>query len=297
MKKKCKEVFLRFIPYGTSIFTGVVIYLIGILLHDDLKGLLINISSAFLSVPLLFLFYELLRTRSHSKLNKEIYNYAKVQMDNEVLSILGGLMKLVYPTDRQDLTIDTLNKFIWMPIEEMRKAMLTSEYLGFQIFKRWDNSENYFKDILKNPFILSKLEDEKILSIISLYKSIRTLESAFSVEKLYIVIGKDESGYIIASNKNTYDDFKSIDRLILLRNIGTGNFQVKDFGDFHFSDNDKLLLKYKINEDLVDYFIQDILNVLTNIIKWLDITGHTIIYDSKQFKMVKKSNTTSNMRF
>ncbi len=295
MHKRCymvsiKKNFLRFLPYGTSILFGLIIYFIGIYLNDNLKSLFVNVSAAFLSIPLLFLFYEVFRKFSHRRLNKEIYNYAKLQIDSEVLSILSRLTKLVYPVELQDLSINSLNRFIWIPMEELHKLLLESQYLGFQIYNKWDKCEKYFEDVLKNTFVLDKLEDESIICIIEILKAIKSFEQAFSIEDLYIQVANNESDYKITGDLSTIN---ATSRLLLLKKVGNEQYQVKDFGDFHISDRDKLLCTFRVNEHIVNYFIQDILNVLASIIKWLDSTGKEIILDTNQFKLITKCNTKS----
>lgn len=222
-------------PYITSITAGVLLYILGIFSNDDLKGLLINISSAFLSIPLLYLFYDLFRKRSQKKLNAEIYNYAKVQVDNEVVSIIRTLMKLVYPLDKQELTNTEITNFLWIPVNELKTEMLSGKYLGFQILKKWEKTDKYFQDILKNSFFISKMDDDKLLAIISIMKSVRTFESAFSVENLYLPLNEYEDNYKIAGNNNSGQG-ESNDRLILLKKLNGEHFYVQDFGDFIIGD-------------------------------------------------------------
>ena len=111
-------------PYGLSILAGFLFYIIGIKLNDNLKGLFINISSGFFAIPLVFLFYEIARDSASKELNKEIFDYAKIQVDREIMSVLNQLGKMVFPIN------EGLNfsEFIKFDEERLRTQILQKNF-------------------------------------------------------------------------------------------------------------------------------------------------------------------------
>jgi hypothetical protein len=80
-----------------------------------------NISAAFFAIPLLFLFYELAKSFSNRKLNKEIYDYIKLQVDTEILSIINKIFKIIYGYDYIGLSSANICEFL-----TINKTNLTS---------------------------------------------------------------------------------------------------------------------------------------------------------------------------
>ena len=82
---RLKKNLLRVSPYFTAILAGFIFYLVGLKLGGNIKNLFTNISAAFFVIPLLYMFYQVAQKLSKKRLNKEIADYAKMQIDREIL--------------------------------------------------------------------------------------------------------------------------------------------------------------------------------------------------------------------
>lgn len=230
---KTRKTFLRVLPYLTSILAGLLFYLIGIRLSENFKGLFVSISAAFLAIPFIYLFYQVAQKFSKKKLNKEISDYGKMQIDREILSITNQLSKIVYPLEERDMTLKGIDNFLSTKGGDIKENISKKEYFGFQVFKKWDVSESNLHEILRNPYILSKLEDEQIIAVIQLIKSIRLLEGVQKIKDLYIKTDKTASSFKIVSGKDLNErNVEFPDRYLLLKDLGDKKFLVLDFGDF-----------------------------------------------------------------
>lgn len=49
-------------------------------LHGDFRGLIISVGGGLISIPLVFIFYEIWQEKSHRKLNESVYEFAENQM-------------------------------------------------------------------------------------------------------------------------------------------------------------------------------------------------------------------------
>lgn len=274
-----------------SILAGLIFYIFGIRLDDNLKGLFINISSGFFAIPLIFLFYDIAKNFASKELNKEIFDYAKMQVDREIMSVLNQLGKMTFPTYEGF----NLSEFIKYDKEQLRGKITSKKFLGFQVLKKWKLSEKYFDEILNNAFILNRLDNDQIISVISIIKSIRHLEAI--QEKDIFIRGKSESakGYkIISGQEISIENRDYPDRLLLLFDIGNDNYVVKDFGDFRKSSRDKLLDYFTVNESLIEFYIEAIYSILSDIRGWIKETGNEIILDPKMFRFVPKKIDIGN---
>ena len=55
---KIAKLLLRIAPYSACLIAGLVLYVIGTKLAEDLKALVLNIAAAFVAIPLLYLIYD-----------------------------------------------------------------------------------------------------------------------------------------------------------------------------------------------------------------------------------------------
>jgi hypothetical protein len=96
---------LRSIPYLVAACAAGILFYIAKNLSGNPKDLVLNLCADFLAIPVLLLAYESVKTWTHRKLNRQIYDYAKMQVDKEALGIINYAIKLVYPNKKPGLEI------------------------------------------------------------------------------------------------------------------------------------------------------------------------------------------------
>ena len=148
--------FLKILPYLASLIAGLIFIGIGFYLNtenENLKDLFINISASFFAIPLIFLFYQTAHNYSQKQLNREIFEYAKIQVDREVLSIITQLSKLIYNYKNESITFAGLNKLFLLKKVDIEKKISNKKILGFKLFKNWNTIEKNLENVLMNPYI------------------------------------------------------------------------------------------------------------------------------------------------
>lgn len=285
-----KKALVRFWPYLLSIFTGVGLFLVGSSFkegYEDYKSLLQNISAAFIAIPLIYFIYELSKKSSRKKLTKELFNYAKMQVDRELLTIVRQLTKIVQPYDLHDFSFRGLNSFLSYTEVQISNMLSNSKYLGFQIFRHWSVSQQALESILDSPYILQSLDDDQIISLISILLEIRAFHFIQrQLNDIYEETGDISSDYKIkqGSELNKLNtDYP--DRWILLKPIDQGRYVVSDFGDFNQYHCDKLLNIYKVSNQYLFKYAKLVSDFLKEINHWIEITGETILIDPLLYRI------------
>ena len=69
-----RRIWLKAWPKLIVASTGILLYLVAIRLTEDLKGLLISIAATLISIPLIFILYDIWNEKSHRKLYEYAYN-------------------------------------------------------------------------------------------------------------------------------------------------------------------------------------------------------------------------------
>ena len=251
-----------------------------------------GIAGSFLSIHVLYLIYELSKNYSQRKLNKELFDYAKMQIDRDVLSIVNQLMKVVLPYEKVVMSPESIKTFLSQTKNNLIATTKTNKYLGFQVFKNWSITERNITKILENSFILQHLGNDHLIAIIDLLKEIRSFEfMPNNIDDLYISIGKNAKGYKIENGKNLNERNNEYpDRYLLLKHLEGDKFMVRDFGDFALYQKEKLLQIYRINDQYLDYFTKSLFDLINSIRLWLELTGYEFIIDTKLFRTSLRKN-------
>lgn len=286
--KFSKRFFYTVLPYFVSFLTGVVIYLSSQYADGNIKDLLINISASLISITLILIFYELIQNISNKKLNQEIFEYGKMQIDREVLGIVHQLMKLFYPLEELDYTQSSVSKFLSISQKDINRLLETNTFFGFQIFRTWEAYESCLEGILKNPLITEKFENDQIIAIIELLKGLRDVSDVQKIETIFLP-HKDKSTkstYRLVRGSEINKENKNYpDRFLLLKKVQNDKYQVLDFPDIPKYHEGEALQTYKINKSLASHFGISIYQLIGNINKWLKLTGYEFLIDTKMFKM------------
>ena len=284
-----KKILLTVLPYLASIIAGLVFYLASYFKNDNLHALFINLAAAFFAIPLIYSIYQLTQNFSHKKLNKEIFDYAKMQIDRELLSIINQIYNMVYTNRELKLSPESIKEFLSLKKFGISDIISKNQYLGFQMFKKLSVNEKSFHEILRNPFILRKLKDEQIISIISIIKSIRYLEKIREIKDMYLKTNKKTTDYKIVMGKElNKDNIEFPDRYLLLRILDKNHFKVQSFADIPLYCIDLALYFLKVNEKYLELYSEAIYGLIKDINKWINLTDKEFLIDTRMFRLGQK---------
>ncbi len=287
-----KKIIIKSLPYTSSVIFGAAIFYIAINPKISIyKDLLINISATLLAIPLILGVFDFIKAITDKKLNHEIFDYIKVNIDSELILLTGNLDKSLYTQQEMKQRFNALksiNTFLSMDIPQIQKTLSEKEFVGFFIFKRVEVRGKAIDEILKNPLFVSKLNNDQIISLIEIKKAISNLETVLLMKELYQNTGnvlKDHKVVnaldISVENKEHPDDY------ILMQYAGTDKFIVIDSGTFsNYRANECALKYYKVNLELVDVYATSIYMVIESINKWVSITNGELLFHSRMFRIV-----------
>jgi hypothetical protein len=274
---KRKRILLKSLPYVVALFSGISFYHLALVFDNEFHDLLIGLSATFIAIPILYLVYEIVSSYSQRKLNSEIYTYAKSQIDGQLLSILLQLQKTVFTLERRDKLLKGVNDFRSISKAEIEDTIKENIYIGFQIYKTMEISENYLHETLKNPFILEKLEDEQIIAIIRIIRNLSRFEAMQKQKDLFVETGEKAKDLKIQRGVDINPDNEFPDRCLLLKHISGDKYIVHDFGDIPKYNIEKCLFHYKINTQQSAVYSSIIFDLLDSINEWINITGNKFI--------------------
>lgn len=226
MKNSLKRIWLKAWPKLAVALFGALLYIFAIRLSEDLKGLLVNIAAGLISIPIIFIAYDLWNEKSHRALNEDIYRYAENEMSQAILKIrkymemflkgycvyfddddiiidesdpnnyilkMKDTSKILYDEDRdpyqlkyqlEDYDEDENDRFDIYGLEKDTVVPVIEEvqYLGYQIADiDLDDIVDSLNELLKNSFIMERMDDEESSIIIHLLEASKMLQTFVEV--------------------------------------------------------------------------------------------------------------------
>lgn len=91
MKNSIIRIWLKAWPKLTVAIIGILLYLFAIRLSEDVKGLLVNIAASLISIPLVFILYDIWNEKSHRKL----YEYSYKHVDNTIYNAIDEVEDVI----------------------------------------------------------------------------------------------------------------------------------------------------------------------------------------------------------
>lgn len=303
---------IKILPKLIIVFVGFGLFFISdIYLKDNIQGLFINISATLISIPIVFIVYEIWQEKTHRKLNESVYSFAKNEMIQNLLKIKEQMKffmegAFVYfgnndiVIDDEDignikLTMREKNQIENIDEEEFENneddiysfekdtivpLIYDNRYLYFQIL---DLDISFLVEdmekVLNNSFIMERLDDEKTQIIVHLIEALKMLDSFINLhDDLFLKTDiKIDNMEIEKIDKNIY-------QLVYKEKDCKQILEIKEI--FHKTKVDKLSKVYIINPDYCAIFGDLVHEVLDCIKNWID-SGESIFVDYATAKIGK----------
>ncbi|MCL2538085.1 MAG: hypothetical protein FWE52_01230 [Alphaproteobacteria bacterium] len=285
--------FLQFLPLVISLLIGAGIYCIAVYCvpvdHDNLKSLIINLSAALMAITITYFSYNLIKDITERKLNKTLFHYSKERIDNEIISILIQVQKMLYSFENLDRSFNGLSAMLDISEEDLKKQISGVELLGYQIFKEWDFTLNNIEKIIENAYTLKYLTNDQIISLVRILSGVERLNNMyrFGKDNVFVDTGKVSHEHMIVPPYQSNLPKRSI----LLKKI-EGKLDegiVVDHGDIPQDDLKRALNIYKVKE--IDEYFNTIGFLLAEIHYWKSVTGNELfisIRDKRLFNPVTR---------
>jgi len=192
----------------------------------------------------------------------------------------------------RDSSLAGTNKFLSLATEDIKTAISSNEYLGFQVLKRWEVTEGNLNGALQSSYIQRSLEDEQVISIVRIIKGLKGIQTVQGLKDLFLPTGKQATGYKVVSGEEiSKANTDHPDRCLLLRDLGGGRFVVADFGDFPAYDRGQLLQYMAINKKLLDLYSDTLFYLVNEVRVWLELTGSEFIINPTLFRLRRGKST------
>ncbi len=208
MRKNLKYFLLRLLPYVISIIIGLAIFAVVRKIEqrdEDVSNLLINISSDLLSIPFVFICYEVVNKIINRDLNNTLFRSTTFNINSIILNIVNDMRGMMGYTDVIDK--NNLGELLKLSkidiIKKLKKDGLNKDTLD-KISK--NNKDLY--DIMHKSSTIEVLDSDQIKNLLYLSREIDILYNKFSflIDKS---IGTKEKTSVAENLENMINSIKN----------------------------------------------------------------------------------------
>lgn len=162
-----KRLFIQILPYFVALSAGIIIYLFGVDMVKDanLNNMIINIASGLISIPMVFICYEVVNKITSRKLHNSLFmnvtfdiNGLLIQLINTVRGLLG---------EKDALTAQSMNTFLDLGSLEIEQMLQIDASKAAVL----DNLKDKLNDILHKDSTLEILNEGQITTLLSVTKN------------------------------------------------------------------------------------------------------------------------------
>lgn len=255
-----QRLFLKILPYIICILTGIIVFLFEKFTIDpDIKNMVINISSGLISVPFVFISYELVKNITEQKIRARITGYIKFHVEKSLFGMLKYFYTWFFPTEKMAiiLTDAKLNFLFDMETLKIERFFMERKMLGFFVYKDISSFIEELSSIIKNPNINSYISTDEMVRFMDILRNITLIKK----ETLDFINEDKDTRFTIKNDPNPNNS-----KLTLTN----GNIQI-DSGEFGNLDKEKLTEYFRVPTEDIELVAKQIHELLFNIEQILEI--------------------------
>lgn len=255
-----QRLFLKILPYIICILTGIIVFLFEKFTIDpDIKNMVINISSGLISVPFVFISYELVKNITEQKIRARITGYIKFHVEKSLFGMLKYFYTWFFPTEKVAiiLTDAKLNFLFDMETLKIERFFMERKMLGFFVYKDISSFIEELSSIIKNPNINSYISTDEMVRFMDILRNITLIKK----ETLDFINEDKDTRFTIKTDPNPNNS-----KLTLTN----GNIQI-DSGEFGNLDKEKLTEYFRVPTEDIELVAKQIHELLFNIEQILEI--------------------------
>ena len=283
---KLRRHFLKVLPYAAAVGVGVLLFSLSARAEAVLQALLVNLAAAFLAIPLLLLFYQLIQGWSRKRLSHEVDEYVRMRVDTVIMSVLLQLAKIVYPNASNTSSNSVLNGLLQMPLPEIADKVVSQDHLGFHVLKHWKADLQRLETILGLPIAVARLEEDRLEILVQVVRHLTSLQALQAKTALFKSTGKKADTLGVSSGQDLGPQVEWLpDRLILVRHLSEDQCMVADFGDFPRHERERLLEYMTLDESHSKEYAGDISEILKAVAAWISLTKSEVLLNPLEFRV------------
>ena len=248
-----RKLMLKLLPYIICVFTGVLIFFVErFTLNPDVQNLVLNISSGLISVPFVFISYELVKNITERKLRSRINTYIKFHIEKSLFGLLKYFYAWFYPTEKNSIimTDAKLNTLFDLDLGRLERFFMERKMLGFFIYKNIAPLIDEMSAVIQNPNLNYYISSEEMVHFMDILRNINLIKKA----TLEFISEDSDTRFVIKDDPNPHNS-----------ELELFNKDIKiDVGEFGDIEREKLLEYFRVPTENIEILSKQILAFLND---------------------------------
>lgn len=125
--RSMKTLFIRIMPFIAAIAAGAALYIFSAhyIKNSGLNDLMVNIAAGLLSIPLVFISYEIFNERSTRDLKNALREHLLFEINDTIITVINAMRSLLAQTGV--LTREELDVFLNMDAAQIHKNLILND--------------------------------------------------------------------------------------------------------------------------------------------------------------------------
>lgn len=218
--------------------------------------------------------------------SNELIDYYNSDIYLVLLKLITDFSKMIFGYNISNSSLNTIKKVVSMTESDIDKALNNSTFLGFQLFKSYDEYINGLSKQLEKVVPLRNFDDEYYVPLVKLITTLKLYDKELNRRGDLSVLNclhETNSNFKVVSNKSSKD---LPNRMILLKVIDEDKGIVIDFGDFHRKDHiSNLTQEFTLTPKSLRFYKGFIIEALIEINSWIDNNHGDFFLDDSRLEI------------
>lgn len=233
------------------------------------------------------IFYNaLMENHKKSFFSYRLINYYNSDIYSILLTLLIDCSKMIFGYDNNNNSTETIRKILSMKESDIGKALEDSTFVGFQLFKSYDEYIRKLMSQLEKIVLLRNFDDEYYEPLIRLIHSLKIYDKNLNRRvdlSTFNNLQSNNTKFKVLTNSTNKD---LPNRLLLTREIDKKRGIVIDFGDFHRKDHiANLTHQFTLTPKSLGFYKHFIVTIIQEINSWIDNNHGDFLIDLSQVEI------------
>lgn len=166
-----KKLFIKILPFWVAFASGILLYIVTDKFVSDvgLNNLLINVAAGLVSIPLVFIFYDVINKITSQKLHNSLFESVTIEINSQLIELIKELALLM--DEKEPENMSSLEDFLSLEQSDILKSLK----LGKVDIKKLEAIKQELVLEIHKPTSFDILSEKQISSILNIVKEITFL--------------------------------------------------------------------------------------------------------------------------
>ncbi|MBQ8250919.1 MAG: hypothetical protein IJY92_03280 [Alphaproteobacteria bacterium] len=166
-----KKLFIKILPFWVAFASGILLYIVTDKFVSDvgLNNLLINVAAGLVSIPLVFIFYDVINKITSQKLHNSLFESVTIEINSQLIDLIKELAALM--DEKEPENMESLEDFLSLEQSDILKSLK----LGKVDIKKLEAIKQELVLEIHKPTSFDILSEKQISSILNIVKEITFL--------------------------------------------------------------------------------------------------------------------------